>query len=353
MFADIAELARDCRSRLHARRRAGLRGACRRRCRPAQELPEDAARPAPRHADRASSAAGNSRCGKPAAALGATDEDETRQTGRVGAAARIRALRNGPCLPPCPAGMARGAIAMPNADYCAIDFGTSNSSVAVLHEDGVRLVTLEGAETSLPTAVFYDADDATQLWTSRACAPRGWHRRAIDAFDQEHPRLRSDGRGDGDRRWPGGALRRRRDRLPAAPRSRAEAATAPHRGGRARPASSSTTTIPNVTAARRTRFAEAARIRRIQRRAVPVRTDRRGARFESRSTREHLVLVADIGGGTSDFSVVRTSPQRHARLDRRDDILANHGVHVAGTDFSTHRQPHGDHAGIRLRPAGT
>ncbi len=55
--------------------------------------------------------------------------------------------------------------------------------------------------------------------------------------------------------------------------------------------------------------------------------------FESRSTREHLVLVADIGGGTSDFSVVRTSPQRHARLDRRDDILANHGVHIAGTDF--------------------
>jgi hypothetical chaperone protein len=24
---------------------------------------------------------------------------------------------------------------------------------------------------------------------------------------------------------------------------------------------------------------------------------------------------------------------RRQRLDRRDDILANHGVHVAGTDF--------------------
>jgi hypothetical chaperone protein len=49
--------------------------------------------------------------------------------------------------------------------------------------------------------------------------------------------------------------------------------------------------------------------------------------------REQTVLVTDIGGGTSDFSVVRVGPQRRTRVDRRDDILANHGVHVAGTDF--------------------
>jgi len=45
------------------------------------------------------------------------------------------------------------------------------------------------------------------------------------------------------------------------------------------------------------------------------------------------VLVADIGGGTSDFSLVRVGPQRRAATDRRTDILANHGVHIAGTDF--------------------
>jgi hypothetical chaperone protein len=54
---------------------------------------------------------------------------------------------------------------------------------------------------------------------------------------------------------------------------------------------------------------------------------------ERRAEREQRVLVADIGGGTSDFSLVRVGPDRRARLDRRDDILANHGVHVAGTDF--------------------
>ncbi len=54
---------------------------------------------------------------------------------------------------------------------------------------------------------------------------------------------------------------------------------------------------------------------------------------EASTTREERVLVADIGGGTSDFSLVRVSPQRRQRRDRRDDVLASHGVHIAGTDF--------------------
>jgi hypothetical chaperone protein len=55
--------------------------------------------------------------------------------------------------------------------------------------------------------------------------------------------------------------------------------------------------------------------------------------YEEMAEREQVVLVADIGGGTSDFSVVRVGPGRRDRVDRRDDILASHGVHVAGTDF--------------------
>jgi hypothetical chaperone protein len=58
--------------------------------------------------------------------------------------------------------------------------------------------------------------------------------------------------------------------------------------------------------------------------------------YESRllpSDGDRLVLVADIGGGTSDFSVVRTSAAAHRSDDRRSDVLANHGIHIAGTDF--------------------
>lgn len=55
--------------------------------------------------------------------------------------------------------------------------------------------------------------------------------------------------------------------------------------------------------------------------------------YEAGISREELVLVVDIGGGTSDFSLVRLSPERARRSDRREDILANGGVHIGGTDF--------------------
>jgi hypothetical chaperone protein len=55
--------------------------------------------------------------------------------------------------------------------------------------------------------------------------------------------------------------------------------------------------------------------------------------YESQITTEELVLVAYIGGGTSDFSLIRLSPQRALKADRRGDILANGGVHIGGTDF--------------------
>jgi len=55
--------------------------------------------------------------------------------------------------------------------------------------------------------------------------------------------------------------------------------------------------------------------------------------YETGLSREELVLVADIGGGTSDFSLVRLSPQRAKADQRQSDLLANGGVHIGGTDF--------------------
>ncbi len=55
--------------------------------------------------------------------------------------------------------------------------------------------------------------------------------------------------------------------------------------------------------------------------------------YESQIRREELVLVVDIGGGTSDFALVRLSPERARKAERRDDILASGGVHIGGTDF--------------------
>ena len=55
--------------------------------------------------------------------------------------------------------------------------------------------------------------------------------------------------------------------------------------------------------------------------------------YEQRLDKEALVLVVDIGGGTSDFTVVRLGPEHAGKLNRTADILATTGIHIGGTDF--------------------
>ena len=55
--------------------------------------------------------------------------------------------------------------------------------------------------------------------------------------------------------------------------------------------------------------------------------------YERRVSQETTALVVDIGGGTSDFTVIRLNPARSQIRDRTADILATTGVHIGGTDF--------------------
>jgi len=54
---------------------------------------------------------------------------------------------------------------------------------------------------------------------------------------------------------------------------------------------------------------------------------------EQKITGEKLAIVIDIGGGTSDFTIVCLSPDRKDAVDRRADILASTGVRIGGNDF--------------------
>ena len=54
--------------------------------------------------------------------------------------------------------------------------------------------------------------------------------------------------------------------------------------------------------------------------------------YASRITRDEIVLIGDFGGGTSDFSVLRLRPASTAS-ERRYEILGNDGVALAGDAF--------------------
>lgn len=51
---------------------------------------------------------------------------------------------------------------------------------------------------------------------------------------------------------------------------------------------------------------------------------------------EKIVLVGDFGGGTSDFTVVKTKGGRHRhKIDRKDDILGLGGIYIGGDAFDS------------------
>ncbi|MBV7314340.1 molecular chaperone [Shewanella sp. NIFS-20-20] len=57
-----------------------------------------------------------------------------------------------------------------------------------------------------------------------------------------------------------------------------------------------------------------------------------GMDFEAKLTAERTVLVVDIGGGTTDCSVVKMGPERRQIIDREHDFLAHTGQRVGGND---------------------
>jgi hypothetical chaperone protein len=55
--------------------------------------------------------------------------------------------------------------------------------------------------------------------------------------------------------------------------------------------------------------------------------------YERAIQNEELVLVVDVGGGTTDCAMVRLSQERAGHADRSGDILGVSGDRVGGTDF--------------------
>jgi hypothetical chaperone protein len=57
--------------------------------------------------------------------------------------------------------------------------------------------------------------------------------------------------------------------------------------------------------------------------------------YEQQLDHDELVLIADFGGGTSDFSLIQLGPAARTRGQRRNDILGTDGVAIAGDMFDS------------------
>lgn len=217
---------------------------------------------------------------------------------------------------------------------CGIDFGTSNSALAIANGEKVTLAALEDGKPTIPSAVFFNLDENRTVFG----------RLAIDEYLEQYAGrfmrslksiLGSDLMGESTQVGVRsmnfteiigcfiGEIKKR------AEKDLGHELTDVVMGRPVHFVDDDEVADQRAEDELRA-IATAQGFKHIEFEFEPIAAARD---YEQNLTREELVLVVDIGGGTSDFSVIRLSPEARERQDRSADILANAGVHIGGTDF--------------------
>ncbi|TPV96055.1 MAG: Hsp70 family protein [Myxococcales bacterium FL481] len=226
-----------------------------------------------------------------------------------------------------------------------VDFGTSNTAIAVAGADPTPRVAaftmLQGTTPSFRSLLFFDPDEQV------VNAPVNYHAgpdgieayldalgegRLIQSF-KTHLTATSLGR---TQIGPHALdldqllilfLRRFRDRSEAALQSEVRAAVF----GRPVQFAGADETADSDRAQRR--LEQAGRAAGFDVVSVELEPIAAAYHHEQRLDREELALVADFGGGTTDFCVMRLGPAHREQAERQRDILATGGIGIAGDNL--------------------
>lgn len=218
--------------------------------------------------------------------------------------------------------------------FGGIDFGTSNSTVGIVRDGAAQLVPLEGGHVTLPSAIFYNFEDGGTYFGRRAVEDY--------AANSEGRLLRAL------KSVLGTSLINEKTRVQARQLAFTDIIGSFISHLKARLDSANGGPTENIVLGRPVRFVDedeaadrdaqdalekAARAQGFRHIAFQFEPIAAALDYEQSVEREEIALIADIGGGTSDFSVVRVSPEARRRSDRQGDVLANLGIHIGGTDF--------------------
>ncbi|MDD2882668.1 MAG: Hsp70 family protein [Rhodoferax sp.] len=221
-----------------------------------------------------------------------------------------------------------------------IDFGTSNSAAALVDARGqLHTIALEGARTSMPTALYFSSEDAHLSFGTAAM--QDYLNDVQDGFGAGRlmraiKSLLGSTLMDEQTMVNGQAmsffdvvvlffkeLKRRAEAQLGYPVSAAMLGRPVH----------FVDDNPQRDALAQATLQRAAVAAGFERVAFELEPIAAAFDFERRIQTQAQVLVVDIGGGTSDFTVIQLRPGQPLGHDRRSDILATSGIHLGGTDF--------------------
>ena len=216
-----------------------------------------------------------------------------------------------------------------------IDFGTSNSAAALIDAQGqLQVIPLDGARSEMPTALFFASETHTVLYGSEAMQAylNGTEGRLLRSLKSlMGSRLMDEYTAVGDKSIRFfdivvlffKELKRRCEAHVGQPLTHAVLGRPVH----------FVDDSPERDALAQETLGKAALEAGFTHIAYQLEPIAAALDYEQRVDQETIALVVDIGGGTSDFTVIRLNPARSQVGDRSADILATTGVHIGGTDF--------------------
>jgi len=222
-----------------------------------------------------------------------------------------------------------------NMIACGLDFGTSNSTLGTFVDGHPALLPLESGNLTVPSAVFFGVEREEEFLIGRAATSA-----YVDGAGGRLMRSLKSILGSSLIEEKTQIYRRRISfsevisRFIAELKRRAESVIDSEIGYvvHGRPVHF----VDNDAEADRnaentlTQIAKAVGFKEVTFQYEPVAA---AYDFERQIDAEKIALIADIGGGTSDFTVVRLSNRRLNRSDRAADILSNDGLRLGGTDY--------------------
>ncbi|SNZ07139.1 Hsp70 family protein [Cohaesibacter gelatinilyticus] len=220
---------------------------------------------------------------------------------------------------------------MAHPSYCGLDFGTSNSTIGLMSGVQAHLVPVEGNDTTIPSTLFFDFEENSAHFGRDAISTymEGGEGRMMRALKSVlGTSTMEESTMIGKERKPFKAvlglfishLKRKAEHQSQQNIDKVLMGRPVHFIDHDEKADRvAQDTLEEI--ARDCGFSH------VEFEYEPVAAARD---FAQSVTKEELALIIDIGGGTSDFTILRVSPD-HAL--GQQDILANTGVHVGGTDF--------------------
>ena len=245
-------------------------------------------------------------------------------------------------------------MTFPLTGTLGIDFGTSNSAMAWAAPGGTaRLIALEGEATAMPTAVFYNSEDLSTHFGRDAVTQylegtEGRLMRSLKSLLGSPLLLETtvvNNRQVSFQDIIATFLATLRERAAQA------LGAAPTRVVMGRPVHF-VDDDPERDALAQQSLLEAARAVGFTEVSFQLEPIAAALDYERRLDSERTVLVVDLGGGTSDFTVVRLGPERMKQADRAPRRAGHHRRAHRRHGLRPQAQPGAGDAAAGLPPPG-